>query len=82
MDGMVILKKEGRKVFMMLALYCLLGGVIWKRCRVSVAKGFASFFIQNPFSIFLSQLYSIDFRERIWVQSHSVLKSPQNSRWQ
>lgn len=56
MDGMVILKKEGRKVFMMLALCCLLGVcVIWKRCRVSVAKGFASFFIQNPFSIFLSQ---------------------------
>ena len=52
MDGMVILKKEGRKVFMMLALWwCYLKTMP----RVSVAKGFASFFIQNPFSIFLSQ---------------------------
>ena len=52
MDGMVILEKEGRKVFMMLALWwCYLKTMP----RVSVAKGFASFFIQNPFSIFLSQ---------------------------
>ena len=66
MDGMVILEKEGRKVFMMLALWwCYLKTMLPRLRR----KRICFLFYSKPFFNFsftaVLYLYSIDFRERI-----------------